>query len=78
MRWLWLAAALLLGVAALAIYQSVTSPAFVAALTAVAIGAAWKAMLPGFRPRDFTPAERQKFREGESISPKPRHGGESL
>ena len=77
MRWLWLAAALLLGVAAFAIYRSFTSPAFVAGLVAVAAGAAWKAILPSLRPRDLTAAERQKIRQGESISPKPPHGGES-
>lgn len=77
MRWLWLAAALLLGVAAFALYQSFSSPAFVAALSVVAMGAAWKAILPGFRLRDMTDAERREFREGESISPKPSHGGES-
>jgi len=77
MRWLWLAAALLSGVAAFALYQSFSSPAFVASLAAVAMGAAWKAILPGFRPREMTEAERQRFREGESSSPKPPHGGES-
>lgn len=77
MRWLYLAAALLLGAAAFALYQSFTSPTFVAGLAAVALGAAWKAIMPSLRPRDMTEAERQKIREGESISPKPRHGGES-
>ena len=77
MRWLWLAAALLLGAAAFLLYWSFSSPEFVAGLAAVAVGAAWKAILPNFRPRDMTEAERQKFREGQSISPKPRNGGES-
>ncbi len=78
MRWLWLAAALLLGVAAFALYWSFSSPTFVAGLAAVAMGAAWKAILPGFRPRNLTPAERQKIREGESINPKAHgHGGKS-
>ena len=78
MRWLWLAAALLLGVAAFAIYRSFSSPAFVAGLMAVAMGAVWKAILPGFKPRDMTEAERQKFRQGESIATKAHgHGGES-
>ena len=77
MRWLWLAAALLLGVAAYTLYWSFTNPAFVVGLAAAAIGAAWKAILPSLRPRDLTAAERQKIRQGESISPKPPHGGES-
>ncbi len=77
MRWLWLAAALLLGAAAFAIYWSFSSPEFVAGLAAVAIGAAWKALLPSLRSRNMTPAERQRIRQGESISPKPPHGGES-
>ena len=77
MHWLWLAAALFLGVAAFAIYWSFSNPAFVAGLAAVAMGAAWKAILPRFRLRDMTQAERRKLREGQSMSPKPRHGGES-
>jgi|GEM_PF-3216118 len=77
MRWLYLAAALLLGAAAFALYWSFSSPEFVAGLAAMAMGAAWKAILPNFRPRDMTEGERQRLREGESISPKPPHGGES-
>ncbi len=77
MRWLYLAAAVLIGAAAFAIYWSFTNPAFVAGLAAVAIGAAWKAFMPSLRLRNMTEAERQKLREGLSISPKPRHGGES-
>lgn len=77
MRWFWLAAALLLGVAAFAVYWSFSSPAFVAGLAAVAMGAAWKAVVPRFRLRDMSEAEHQRFREGESISPKPPYGGEA-
>lgn len=77
MRWPWLAAALLLGVAAFAIYWSVSSPTFVAGFAAVAMAAAWKGIRPHFRLRDMKETERQKLREGESFSPKPTHGGES-
>ena len=74
MRWLWLAAALLLGVAAFALYWSFSQPAFVAGLTAVAMGAAWKAILSGLRPREMTADEERRFREGESISRRGRGG----
>lgn len=45
MRWLlWLAGAVLLGVAALAVYMAFQSPAFVAGLSALAAAAAAKAI----------------------------------
>lgn len=46
MRWGWLVGAVLLGVAGLSVYYAFQSPTFVAGLSALAAGAAWKAIKP--------------------------------
>ena len=43
---LWAIGAVILAVAAFAVYQAFQSPAFVAGLSALAAGAAWKAIKP--------------------------------
>ena len=51
MNWLWLAGAVLLGVAALAVYSAFQNPAFVAELGALAIGMAARAIVPAVTRR---------------------------
>ena len=67
MRWLWLAGAALFAVAALAGWWAFQSPEFVAGLTAVAVGAAAKAIVTkaGARMPPEEEAEMQReYRAG--------------
>lgn len=59
MRWLWLAGALLLAVAAGATWFAFQRPDFVAGLVAVAVAAAWKAFAPVILKPE-TPEAREK------------------
>ena len=78
MRWFWLAATILLAVAAFAVWRAFTSPAFVAGLIATAAGVAVKALLPVFKPRDLSEAERETIRQGGDVGRKAHgHGGEN-
>ncbi len=61
MRFGWLIGAALFAVAALAVWASFRSPEFVAALAAIAIGAAWKAALPKITAR-MPPDEESAWR----------------
>lgn len=64
---LWLVGAVLLGVAALAVYGAFQSPTFVAGLSAMAAAAAWKAIKPMIvaqqSPEDLAKT-RDEFRKG--------------
>ena len=67
MRWLWLAGAALFAVAAFAVWWAFQSPEFVAGLTAVAVGAAAKAIVTkaGARMPPEEEAEmRREYRAG--------------
>lgn len=46
MKWLWIGGALLVLVAAAAVWYAFNDPAFVAGLSAIAAAAAWKAIAP--------------------------------
>ena len=46
MRWIWIAAAILTGVAAFSVWFAFQRPDFVAGLVAIAAAAAWKAFGP--------------------------------
>ena len=58
MRWLWIGAAVLLGIAALSVYTAFQSPTFVAGLTAIAAAAVWKAIAPAVA-KPMSEAERK-------------------
>lgn len=65
MRWLWLAGALLLAIAAAATWFAFHDPRFVAGLSAIAAAALWKAVTPMLKPKDFTPEQLEKIRQGK-------------
>ena len=76
MRWLWLAAAVLLGVAAVSVYVAFQSPSFVAGLTALAAGAVWKAVAPAIlrrMPPEKEAAWRKRVSRGEPDQPPRGH-----
>lgn len=58
MRWLWLAGAVLLAVAAGGTWFAFQRPDFVAGLVAIAVAAAWKAIAPALLKRK-TPEEEK-------------------
>lgn len=64
MRLGWLIGAALFMVAALAMWVSFRSPEFVMAMGAIAIGAAWKAVLPSIARR-MPPDEEAAWRAAE-------------
>ena len=66
MKW-WLAAAAIFLVAAGSVWFAFQSPEFVAGLTAIAVGAAWKALAPKIAQRKTPEEERahqKAFRAG--------------
>ena len=78
MRWLWLAAAVLLGVAAVSVYMAFQSPSFVAGFTILAAGAVWKAIAPAvFRrmPPEQEAEWRKRVSRGEAEQPWKGHRG---
>ncbi len=66
MPWFWLGGAVLMAVAAAAVWFAFQRPDFVARLVSVAAGALWKALAPSLAPRDLTLEERAKERRGEN------------
>ena len=76
MRWLWLAAAVLLIAAAVSVYAAFQRPDFVAGLTAAAAGALWKAVAPSILKR-MAPEEeaawRKRVSRGEPDQPPRGH-----
>ena len=60
----WAVGAVLLAVAALAVYSAFQSPAFVAGLTGLAAAAAWKAIAPAVAKR-MPPDEEAAWRPAE-------------
>ena len=73
MKWLWIAAVVILIAAAGATWFAFQRPDFVAGLTAIAVAAAWKAFksmkLPSAKRhfenvwKDLTPESREKLRQ---------------
>ena len=68
MRWIWLAAAVLVAVAAGATWFAFQRPDFVAGLAAVAATAAFKALKPDLKRywAKHTPEEWRKIREEQA------------
>lgn len=60
MRWWWLIAAILLGVAAVSVYGAFQSPTFVSGLLGVALLAAYNAIQPALMKR-MTPQQEAEF-----------------
>lgn len=58
MRWIWIGGAVIMAAAAVSVWVAFQNPQFVAGLTAVAIGAAWKAVAPDL----LKPASDEKLR----------------
>lgn len=65
MKWLWLAAAVVMIAAAGSVWYAFQRPDFVAGLTAVAVAAAWKALKPDLKKHwaSKTPEEWRELRE---------------
>lgn len=66
-RWLWIAGAVLLAVAALAVYMAFRNPAFVSGLLVAAAAAAVKAAIPQITkplPPDVMAQVQDDFRAG--------------
>ncbi len=65
MTWFWwLAGAALVAVAALSIWTAFRNPAFVSGLAKIAIGAAWKAVVPAVARR-MSPEEESRWRAAQ-------------
>ncbi|MEN6302240.1 MAG: hypothetical protein ABFD96_05905 [Armatimonadia bacterium] len=67
MRWGWLVGAVLLAAAALSVWFAFRSPEFVAGLTAIAAGAAWRALAPKVAqqmPEEEEAEFQREFRAG--------------
>jgi disulfide bond formation protein DsbB len=74
-KWLWLAGAVALLGLGFGAYHAAMSPAFWSAAIAAAAGAAFKFLR--LHGRDWTPAERQAYRQGNTRPPQPwRSDGE--
>ena len=73
MRWLWAAFALLLGVAAVALWYYISQPGWVVGFTAASLAALYKALKPvilkAIAPRPYTPEELARLRRGEEPHP---------
>jgi hypothetical protein len=81
-KWLWIAAAIIVLAAAAGVWFAFQRPDFVAGLTAVAAGALWKALGPNLLKRKSPEEEaidRQRVREGLSpIWKRPRPPSDGL
>ena len=62
MKWIWLIFAALAAAAAAAVWSAFQSPDFVAGLTALAIGAAVKAVMPAIA-KPMSQADQKAFRD---------------
>lgn len=71
MKWVWIGAAVLFGIAAVSVFFAFQRPDFVAGLTAAAIAAAFGAAWPGFlrifrrKSPEEEAADRDRDRRGE-------------
>jgi hypothetical protein len=68
MRWLWIAAFVLLAIAAVSVWFAFQRHEFVAGLTAAAVAAAWKAFAPNIFKWTETPklkAWRERMSRGQ-------------
>ena len=77
MRWLWIGAAVLLGIAALSVYAAFQSPTFVAGLTALATAAIWKALAPAIAkplPPEELAKRQREYRRGNDDWLRKRQG----
>jgi hypothetical protein len=61
MKWFWIAAFVLLAIAAVSVWFAFQRPDFVAGLTAAAVAAAWKAFAPKMFKRN--PAKEKVAKE---------------
>jgi pimeloyl-ACP methyl ester carboxylesterase len=80
MKWLWLSGAVILAVAAVAVWYAFQRPDFVAGLVAVATAAAWKALAPAIVKRKSADEEaiwRDAIREGMAGTDQRRGTGPS-
>lgn len=74
-RWLWLAGAVLLAVAAAATWFAFQRPDFVGGLIVLAIASVAKAIAPAFKGRPRTKAERDRLNQGdEAFDTRPSGG----
>jgi hypothetical protein len=62
MKWFWIAAFVLLAIAAASVWFAFQRPDFVAGLTAAAVAAAWKAFAPKLLKR-MPPEKKKAWRE---------------
>ena len=79
-RWLWIGGAVLLAIAAAAVWFAFQRPDFVAGLVAVAAGAVWKALAPAILKRKPAAEEeiwRDAIREGMAGTDQRRGKGPS-
>ena len=71
-RWLWIAAAVLLAVAAVSVWFAFQRPDFFGGLAVLAIGAIWKALAPALlkpaSPEDLARQQANADRGGERLS----------
>lgn len=75
-KWLWLGGAAVAAAAALGTWWAATSPAFWAGLSAIAVGAIWKAVGPFLRAAFHASTETikaAKKRTREGIEPHEEH-----